>query len=251
MNIITKILLVIICLLNILILSQNTYAKENINYEKWLTFYYENPQPEYFVEVVKLLHKNKVFKNKDAMVPVAFGLSQIMAQNPSKIEQWMTDLKTIRKKHKRLFNSMLWSSATKEGLELLRKSVKEKEFELYFSTPPAPIYEVDPGALNILDMNWAYFFITGDKKPIINIINAIKYEEYEKNVIGFKKSKKTDEDRRTAFLGAIFKAAKWSLTSNAKQHKKVYEILQNEYNLSTGKRKAFLEGIINDINNYK
>ena len=62
-----------------------------------------------------------------------------------------------------------------------------------------------------LDYLWSEFCATGKDEPIQKIISALNY------------SGKNVESRIVAG------AAEWSLTSNAAQHKKVYDIIQSEY----------------------
>lgn len=224
-------------------------GKDSIDYDNWGTMYYKKPNPEHFVDVVRNYENRGVLRNEDFKIPCAFLFGSIMAQNPQNIQSWVTELDDVRQKNKSFVNFMLWYSSTPVANELLKKYTDPEEYAVWFSTPPQTVYTLDTGAKNVLDMNWWCFFVTGDERPIINIMSAFKYSSYETYTKNFKFTSKTEEDKRRAFLGSISLAAKWSLVSNGKQHERVKQIIEAQAALSSGERQDILKSILNDIAN--
>lgn len=85
----------------------------------------------------------------------------------------------------------------------------------------------DPHTAQDLDYLWVEFFATGREDSVKKIISALVYppNNLEARIVAG--------------------AAEWSLTSNAGQHKKVYEIIQTEYIISkAGKIREILGNIL-------
>jgi hypothetical protein len=61
--------------------------------DKWMFFYYQNPQSDKLVENVRAMSKRGQLAQTTGLIP-AF-LSRVFAQNPGKIDQWMTSLKDL------------------------------------------------------------------------------------------------------------------------------------------------------------
>lgn len=218
-----------------------------INYNTWVTTYYKDPHPEQMVDVIKEYQRRGMLRNEHSKMVCAAMFGSIMSQNPQNIEEWFSELDDVRQADKGFINYILWYSSTAVGRELLKKNTDAEEYTIWFSTPPQAVYSIDPGAKDVLDMNWAYFFVTGDVKAIINITSAFKYASYEKDCKYFAFSHRTDEDKRRAFLGSISLAAKWSLVSNGKQHKEVRDIIQAQADQSSGEQKEMLDAVLYDI----
>jgi len=93
-------------------------------------------------------------------------------------------------------------------------------------TPAPNMKELNPMTPKDLDSYWAIFFATGDAWPVHKIISAL--------TLG--------DDANVGF--AMAETARWSLTSNAKTHPRVMEILQNEALKSPPQVKKALKLII-------
>ena len=76
-----------------------------------------------------------------------------------------------------------------------------------------------------LDCLWGEFLATGDQEPVKKIISVLGKPETGMNIL-------------------LVGAANWSLGSNAQQHEKVYEIIQEESVSATGKIKEKLDLIL-------
>ena len=81
-----------------------------------------------------------------------------------------------------------------------------------------------------LDWLWQDYLQHGKKKAIARIVDALELGSYAGSLQKAQAVQKTraltEEEQQNAFLEAVFEAAMWSLTSNAKQHPEVLEELK-------------------------
>lgn len=87
----------------------------------------------------------------------------------------------------------------------------------------------NPDSAKNLDYLWAEFFATGKDEPVKKIISVLNYSA------------------RDLEAGLLIGTAEWSLASNAKEHKKVYGIIQMEYIDSKDKAREKLLNILQKV----
>ncbi len=85
-----------------------------------------------------------------------------------------------------------------------------------------------PNSAQDLDYLWAEFMATGEEGPVKKIIKVLGYPQKGMNIV-------------------LTGAAEWSLTSNAKQHSKVYSIIKEESVSATGQVKEKLLKILESV----
>jgi hypothetical protein len=188
----------------------------------WVSYYYRNPSPDRFVKEVTKLSKAGRLANPKSRNLLAVFLGQVMAANPASIDEWMKSLENLPDKDKKTLLYAVWLSNTKEARRYLEKIGATKALK----TDPINVLDIEPTSPGTLDMYWAYFFATGDSKAIRKIISAFNHSKHAGALKAYTNSLKSEEDKRKAKLEAVFLAAKWSLGSNIKQHKKVAEICE-------------------------
>ncbi|BBJ00486.1 hypothetical protein FGKAn22_21780 [Ferrigenium kumadai] len=211
----------LICLLAAILLAtaQTAYA------EDWLSHYYEHPTPERFVTEVHALSKAGNLSNPKTAALISVFLGRVIAANPTQVDSWLTQLGDLKGGDRQtvLFAASL--SGTKEAQAYLSR---QSDAEKYLGKP-IDIRALEPNNPTFLDMLWADFFATGEAVPIRRIVVALNYDKYSGALERYAKSEKTEKDRNDAILEAVFKAAMWSLESNARQHRRVGEILEQTY----------------------
>ena len=106
-----------------------------------------------------------------------------------------------------------------------------------------PIYELPLFSPQVQDMNWAYFFATGEKAPIRHIVRSFDYFQYNGAVERFKSSKQTEQDRQDAIYDAMFDTAVWSIEANCRQHPWCLSIV-NQYLQQEGFLKTKQYGLV-------
>jgi hypothetical protein len=184
----------------------------------WITNYYEHPTPERFVSEVRDWSKTGMLAgNKSAMLAVFLG--RVMAQNRDQIVNWLTELQDLKGKDKETLLLAAYFSETAEAQSYL----KGLEGTEKYRGKPRNILEIEIKDPFILDMLWFDYFATGNPASIKRIVQALNLEKYF-SVANVPPTPETDEEAFT--LGWTFKAAMWSLESNARQHRRIAEILE-------------------------
>jgi hypothetical protein len=188
--------------------------KTAADFEQWCTYYYLYPQPDLTVKALLSAEKSGMFDKRTAQVCLIAISSQIFRENPKQLSTWIKELSPMTTEHKKLIWKALWQANTIESRKeanVIAQQFPEKNRppELTQFTPnPHPIesMELSPA---VLDMLWASFFITGDERYVERIMAALP---------GLRQGQ---YDASKAYIAG---AAKWSLASNAHQHKRVMSI---------------------------
>jgi hypothetical protein len=205
----------------------------DIELQKWTTYYYLEPKPELTVEMVRRMAKAGYLEDdSDASTPATFFLGQVFAQNPKKISEWMPQLKDLTEGQEDTLMLALYASNTKEARDFLLFESKnyppalhERMVELA-GQKPYNLLAQDVVNPEILDAFWGAFFATGDERYVLKVISAL----------GEKKGE----------MGLVAGAAKWSLKSNAAQHKKVLQICLDQLDKQPEGVKPVLKQVIDD-----
>jgi len=193
--------------------------------EDWLGHYYEHPTPERFVTEVQALSKTGNLSNPKTAALISVFLGRVMAANPRKVDGWLSQLGELKGGDRQTLLAAANLSGTKEAQAYLDRQADAERYR----GKPIDIRTLEPKNPTILDMLWADFFATGEAVPVRRIVVALNYDKYSGALDRFAKSEKTEKDRNDALLEAVFKAAMWSLESNARQHHRVGEILEQIY----------------------
>jgi hypothetical protein len=233
-----KRILIIICILSFILIfgfkrfaiAQNrqsnfeeVLSQEGITpqeYDEVITYYYKNPQPEKIIPIIKaVLTQEQFISDNIKFIPFAHLVAAI-AHNNSNI---LTELKGLRENNLPNFQ--------KERVQYIIEET-ENYNSMLPDTPTAEDLDryllVDMYAPTRIDCLWSEFFATGDEKAIEKIISILAYPAAK------------DKD----FIIATKASAEWSLTSNARQHKKVYEIIEKKLSSVAGELKEKLQNIL-------
>jgi hypothetical protein len=183
--------------------------------ERWMTYYYLHPQPDLLVPALMLADQKGLLQG-DAQAPLTAFVSQVMAQNPTRIPGWFQQLQVLKDKSKSVILTALWWSNTKEGKEQLAaviKSLPEKaqaDLQSQCAGNATPIEKMDINSPAVLDELWGAFCATGDEKYVNRLMTTLPWVEG------------AEKDYNKLMIGG---AARWSLTSNAQQHPKVMKLV--------------------------
>lgn len=194
--------------------SPGQELKSDLNPQRWLTYYYLNPQPNLTAEAILAMSKQGYFDKPTAQVALAAFFSQVFAQNPNSIQSWFLRLDDLSERHKRTLWMALLYSATPQGKQQLKieaekaiSTAKDEILKLLRTEPPS-IAKLEITSPSVLDMLWGSFLATGDELYVTRIISTLAWVNDK-------------DDTRKLLIGG---AARWSLTSNCIQHKRVLEI---------------------------
>lgn len=204
----------------ILLASHFAFARTEFESQEsvsdWVTFYYKHPDPDSIPDAVKYMSRSGILDNKDAISPIFGFLSGVFRKNPEKINYWLKDLRNIKDNHFEVIILGLWYSGLPDSKSrvssLLEKHSRLKpEFSFVNKGLPISIEEIplEQGPW-VLDALWGEFMATGEKTPVQRIISTLPWSEVKGDV-------------NRLMIGG---SARWSLTSNAIQHKRVFEICE-------------------------
>lgn len=186
--------------------------------ERWTTYYYVYPQPDLTVKAILVSEQIGFLDRPTAAAPLIGFFSQIFSQNPDKLPAWILELKPLKQNHKAIIYTALWLANTNESRKqaaiLLKELAPDAQASITKSTAKVvPIQNMEICSPAVLDMLWTSFFATGDEKYVKRIISVLPWSQAsehngEKKMVGY--------------------SAKWSLSSNAVQHKRVMAICLKE-----------------------
>ncbi|WP_072680082.1 hypothetical protein [Arcobacter sp. LA11] len=201
-------------ILIVIIFSLFVSANEKTDIDKWLTYYYLQPEPNKFEIVVKELSSIGFLERKKSLAPMGGFFSVIFRGNKNKVDKWIDFLVNLKENERKIFIMALYYSDIKDKYEHIKKLVKtEKEKKLLFGIKKLKfinLIDMDVISAKTLDIHWGAFMASGDERHIYKIIDSLSFG-------GIKGKKPTN-------ILIIEETAKWSLSSNAKQHKKVLDI---------------------------
>jgi tetratricopeptide (TPR) repeat protein len=210
---------------------------------KFMTYYYMHPEPNRIPEVVKSIASSQDIANCERLDEHGMNLMAytfVRGADPNKSIRMYEKLFTESKgKSRALILTILQlggDEATRVFLQNQLKAAHTKKskdaikaaLDRGIGNMPKPL-EYQPSDPDHLDLLWAEFFVTGNPKAVVYIINAACSDESD-----------PDAGRFDLTSGA----AKWSLNSNAKQHEKVLSICESELKKRKLSRSRFLLSMI-------
>jgi len=208
--------------------------KSQEDFSHWLTFYYENPEPNRVPDAVQYMSKSGVLDNNNAISPIFGFLSGVFRGNPEQINLWLKELRNLKEKHLGVVVLGLWYSGLPDSKSrvsaLLDQHPKIKpEFSFINQGSPMTVEQIplEQGPW-VLDALWGKFMATGENTPVERIITTLPWLDVK-------------GDTNRLMVGG---SARWSLTSNAIQHKRVLEICEEAAKTQNGEVAVKLSEVI-------
>ncbi len=203
-------------------------------FSRWLMFYYEKPEPDRIPDAVKYMSESGILDSNHAIPPVAGFLSGVFRDNPQQIGQWFKDLDGLKEKHLGVAVLGLWYSGLPDSQPRVSAFLDKHPklgpgFGFTSQGSPMAVEQIplEQGAW-VLDALWGRFMATGESAPVERIITTLAWSDVE-------------GDTNRLLISA---AARWSLTSNAVQHKRVLEICEKMAKTQGGELAARLTEVI-------
>lgn len=185
---------------------------------RWITYYYSNPEPHRVAEAIHAASSQGFMKNGQKASPFIGFIAGVMSKNPSMAQSLAEQLTSLPEVDQPVLILGVWYSAYPEAKPLLARLTKfmpkHKEMIDHLLTNGRPSLldlPLEQGPW-VLDALWGNFMATGDDAPVARIISALPWV----NVRG---------DVSRLLVGG---AARWSLISNAIQHKPVMTACRKE-----------------------
>lgn len=219
--------------------SQTDFTSDK-DFSKWMTYYYLEPQPEKIPAAIKFYADSPLFGKVSSRMPMIAFFAATLKDNSELMKKVYTNIfNSDSLNSKVLLLRALWLVNNSESKEFINKAKTEwksdeisKQIEDILAMPAPNIFNDQIKDPALLDMLWANFLATGDSAAVKRIISVLHF-------------KKDGHGMDILIAGA----AEWSLSSNAIQHRKVYEICKEELKNSDGETKKILEEIIKKVDN--
>ncbi len=185
---------------------------------RWITYYYLNPEPQLVAEAIHAA-SSKGFMKEGKGAPSFIGfVAGVVNKNPTVAQTLVETLPSLPEIDRPVVILGIWYSGHPDAKSILQSLAKSlpahKEIiDHLVNNAPLGILELplEQGSW-VLDALWGYFMATGDDAPVSRIITVLPWV----NVSG---------DVSRLVVGG---AAKWSLISNAIQHKRVMKVCRRE-----------------------
>jgi hypothetical protein len=184
----------------------------------WISYYYMHPQPDDIPARVREMVALGVFRKQSDDAPMVAFLAEVFRQNPNRIAGWFQSLQNTSPDLRSAIIRAAWESNTKEGAAVIDaiSAQKERDFALQIrKQKPIDLAKDQIRSPAFLDMLWATFSASGKAWPVERIIGVLSWKVPAEGA-----------GNRTGVI-LIIGAARWSLSSNAFQHRRVYKICQN------------------------
>jgi hypothetical protein len=205
------------------------------NFGKWMTYYYIQPEPEKIPSAIKYYSDSAVFNKGSSSLSVVAFFAAVFKNNGELMKKAYEDVSINGSYNSKItLLKAFWLVNNAESKDLINKANLDwkseeisKQIQSILNSPPPDIFNDTIKDASQLDMLWATFLATGDSVPIKKIISALHLLK--------------DGHGLDIAIGG---AAQWSLGSNAVQHRRVYEICQEEVKNTDGETKKMLQEII-------
>jgi hypothetical protein len=217
--------------------NQNQFMSDD-EFSNWVTYYYLSPQPQRLSSGLKYFCNSKLYNN-ELMLPMMSFFVAALKDKDAILEKTYVEMNKSGTNTQRIFFlDVLWLINTNKSRNLIDKAANEwtaeavqNKIKQQKQSRPYDALIIPIVSPQVLDMLWATFFATGNEEAIQRIIYALPL---------------ADEKQASKLL--IGNAAKWSLESNAKQHKKVLMICKKELKKQKGSTRNLLEEILDKVN---
>lgn len=185
--------------------------------------YYTKPEPEKFVELVRLMVEAKVLRTGRPEANVVF-LAKVMQANPDKLSEWLDALADLEAADAEILRKAAWASLTDQG----KKWLTDHGHAELAKKPGPPLLVGGPMAFEPyhLDQLWEWFFATGEEQPVRRVIGFMNLLPSDPQPGELPKPPANAQDRAAAANFRVGQPAFMSTLSLAIQQDKVFEILK-------------------------
>jgi hypothetical protein len=210
-------------------------SEEPFDLSKWLTNFHKSPDPDRVAWVMAEMSRTAAFK-KNGALNTAF-LAEVFRQYPERVPAWaqVADGKPEDDRH--WIYLAVWWADVPETVELLEAAAAretpalKQSLRKYIDNHAGALLEMPLTKPERLDMLWASYFASGKAAYVERIATALMPPEPE---------------NKTAMQATIYGAARWSLTSNARQHEGVRTLLTKLRARSKGVLRTELDAILKE-----
>lgn len=197
--------------------------------ERWLTHYYQNPQPADLARAVMSLSREGYFDVPGNVSRSIGFFSAVFAQHPEYVSTWFTQFEKLPVRAQRLMASALWYSGHPQGEKILDQLAMNASPETrasidrLLSQNATPVLHTPVLSESSMNLQWGSFLASGDERYVTNILSAVG-----------------------AGLPGVNEAARMSLAMNAASHPRVMEICRAQLDKQPNEVRSVLRAALNE-----
>lgn len=206
--------------------AQSTTAASS---RKWVSDYYQNPQPAALADAVYQLSRTGYFDGPGQPATAIGFFSTVFAQNPDKVDGWLNDFRNLPEKEQRILASAVWYAGLPQGKQLLNALSAHSSREVrsgvthMLAKGNRPVVETPVLSESSMNLQWGAFLASGNEKHITNILAAVGSGQ-----------------------PGITDAARLSLAMNAASHSRVMEICRAQLDKQPNEVRSVLRAALNE-----
>lgn len=196
-----------------------------------MAHYYEKPEPSAFPKWVKDVSAAGGFEKPSARFPIMIFASEIIKKNPELVVGWCKDLSSLPVANKAFVAWSVRNANVSAQDDCIRNHLAlsdEDKKKVLGSVRHDPLAK-EPMSPSDLDMLWATFMATGNEAAVNRIIDVLGRPSPEKGAPG------------SVEMLLLKGAAKWSLSSNVRQHRRVADIAKSRQAKESGELRKELD----------
>jgi hypothetical protein len=205
------------------------------NFGRWMTYYYIQPEPDKIPSAIKYYSDSIIFNKVSSRLPMVAFFAAVLKKDEELMKKAYEDISRDGSVNSKItFLRAMWLINSSQSKNLIDKANIEwkseeviKQIQSILSTRPPDIFNDAIKNASQLDMLWATFLATGDSVPVKRIISTLHLLK--------------DGHGLDIAIGG---AAQWSIGSNAIQHRRVYDICQEELKNTSGETRNILQEIV-------
>ncbi len=192
-----------------LALAATAALRAEISAQAWLETYYLNPQPAELPRAIENLSRDGYFaRPENTAVAIGF-IGTVFAQNPDRVEGWLSQLSHLPARDQRLLAAALWQSGHALGNNHLRALAQNSPVragvERLATLPTQVIAETTVRSPSSMRLQWGAFLASGEERHMVAILDGFGLNDASLN-----------------------SAARMALAQNAAAHPRVMEICRTQ-----------------------
>lgn len=199
-----------------------------------MAHYYESPQPDQFPKWIRDASASGAFEKPSARFPLMTFATEVLRMNPTKGEEWCKALASLPPAHKAFVGWSFINSRIPGAEQCVRTQLglSVGDVQKVLGANRHDPLSREPSTPGDLDLLWAVFCATGSEVAVNKIIDVLARPSPERGTPG------------SIEMLLIKSTARWSLSSNVQQHKRVAEIVRNRRVLESGTLHKELDEVI-------
>ncbi|MEM9352647.1 MAG: hypothetical protein AAGA92_06520 [Planctomycetota bacterium] len=218
--------------------SANIKGGPSYDLNQTMSYYYLDPQPDKVEGAITASSRLGLFDSVGRAPVVVSFLSQVFRRNPSRLAAWLEGVQGLPLTTRQRVYEAVWKSDTPESKIVLvefqfRDEDDREEVEEMLSQVPSDVLVEEISEPRDLDELWSAFSATGDKRYVERIISVLSWDDRQAS--GVENGK-----------GLLVGAAKWSLSSQARQHPIVQQVCREAAEAVDETTKTTLLGLLPD-----